>query len=210
MILYCCRHGESAYNAEGRIQGQSNVPLSPLGRRQSEALAEALSRFEIEAVYASPLKRAYETAEPVAAALGLPICTDERLMEINAGVLQGLRWEEVRQQHPVEAARWASLEPDFVIPGGESRRQVMHRGQAALEAIRETGHQRAVVIAHGTLLGCALCGLLHIPPEHNPFDLYNGSISKLAWNSRLKLLTLNQIEHLERIEPGAAGHGGDL
>ena len=73
MILYCVRHGESVYNAEGRIQGRLNVPLSELGRRQSAAAAAALASLSADALYASPLRRAMETAEIIADALGLPI-----------------------------------------------------------------------------------------------------------------------------------------
>src|SRR5688572_13452490 len=136
MILYCVRHGESAFNAEGRIQGQTNVPLSELGRRQSQAVAAALGRLPIEAVFSSPLERALETARPVAEALGLTVRIDERLMEINAGIFQGKVWNEIQAAHPREAQRWLAHDPDFVIPGGESRRSLMTRGRAALEAIR--------------------------------------------------------------------------
>ena len=73
MILYLIRHGESAFNAEGRIQGQMNPPLSELGRRQAVALAPALAGLEIDAIYASPLERAFATAEPSAEKLGLEI-----------------------------------------------------------------------------------------------------------------------------------------
>ena len=62
MLLYCIRHGETSYNAEGRIQGQFDTPLSPLGRKQSEAIARVLAGARIEVVYSSPLMRAYDTA----------------------------------------------------------------------------------------------------------------------------------------------------
>ena len=88
MLFYCVRHGQSLYNAEGRIQGQSGSGLSELGRRQSQAAAQVLCDQPIDAVYSSPLQRAMETAEAIAAALDLPIRTEPRLMEINAGILQ--------------------------------------------------------------------------------------------------------------------------
>ena len=120
MLFYCVRHGESAFNAEGRIQGQTDVPLSPLGLKQSEALAAALTSLPIEAVFSSPLARAAQTARPVAEALGLELLFEERLKELNAGVFQGRIWDEVRIEYPDAAARWKSSDPDFVIPGGES------------------------------------------------------------------------------------------
>ncbi len=66
MILYCVRHGETVFNAAGRIQGQTNSELSDLGRRQCELVAQALAAEPIEAVYSSPLKRALEGAQCLA------------------------------------------------------------------------------------------------------------------------------------------------
>ena len=152
MILYCVRHGESVYNAEGRIQGRLNVPLSELGRRQSAAAAAALAGLSVDALYASPLRRAMETAEIIADALGLPIQTDLRLMEIDVGVFQDKRPCELAELYPEALARWKSEDLDFVIPGGESRRQLIARGRAALQAIASTGRQAAIIVAHGRLL----------------------------------------------------------
>lgn len=196
MLIYCVRHGESAYNAEGRIQGQSNVPLSALGLRQAQALLHALEKLPIDAVYASPLNRALETARPIAEALILPVHTDERLMEINAGVFQDRLRSELAEVYPQEYARWKSPDPDFRIPGGESRRDLMVRSKAAFKAIHAAGHRQALVVAHGGSLTAAFKSLVDVPAERNPFSLYNGSISILRWESEVQLLTLNQIDHL--------------
>lgn len=197
MYCYLIRHGESAYNAEGRIQGQSNVPLTDLGRKQAIALGNAFRTQAIDAIYSSPLDRALHTAQPIAAALGLPLETDPRLMELNAGVFQGLIWPEIAERYPDAAARWKSLDPDYRIPQGESRRDLITRALAVIEAIRARGHARVAIVAHGGLLSAGLKGLLGIPAERNPFMFYNGSISTLQWGEQLKLLTLNQIEHLQ-------------
>jgi probable phosphoglycerate mutase len=193
MNLYLVRHGESAFNAEGRIQGQLNPPLSPLGLRQSTALV-----------------RAMQTAAPVAAALGLAPRTDDRLLELNAGVFQGLTWPEINQRIPAEGDAWKSQNPDFRIPGGESRRDLMVRGQAALAAIREAGHNQVIVVAHGGVLTAALKALLGVPAERNPFVLYNGSISMVEWNSQFRLMTLNQMEHLHASGDDLRTRTGDL
>lgn len=210
MILFCVRHGESGFNAEGRIQGQADVSLSPRGRKQAEALASAMAKLPIQAIYSSPLARAMETAEPVAAALRLPIRTDPRLMEINAGVFQGLRWTEIELSHPAEAARWMAQEPDFVIPGGESRRALMVRGRAALEAIRETGLPQILVVAHGGVLTGAIKSLLEIAADRNPFSLFNAAISRIDWGNHFRLMTLNQTDHLRGVNDDGEGSGGDL
>ncbi|HEV2971199.1 MAG TPA: histidine phosphatase family protein [Pirellulales bacterium] len=210
MLLYLVRHGQSLYNAERRIQGQFDIGLSPFGLRQSIALAAAFRTLAIDAVYASPLSRAMQTAEPIAEALHLPIQADDRLKEINAGVFQGVLWEEIEQHSPDLAARWREQDPDFVIPGGESRRALGERGRAALEAIHAAEHRQAVVVAHGGVLAGALKSLLEIPIATNPFSFYNASISKIAWDSRIKLLTLNQLDHLAAAGLDESDSTGDL
>ncbi|MEX2141264.1 MAG: histidine phosphatase family protein [Pirellulales bacterium] len=196
MLFYLIRHGESLYNAEGRIQGQSDVALSPLGLRQAEAIADALAEEQIDAVFASPLRRAMQSAEPIAARFGLTIQSDDRLKEIHAGIFQGLLWAEIEAEFPDAARPWREQHPDFVIPGGESRRSLMVRGLAVFESIRESPFRRVVVMSHGGILAAALKAVLRIPAEVNPFSLYNASISKLAWSEKVKLLTLNQLDHL--------------
>jgi probable phosphoglycerate mutase len=210
MILYLVRHGESAFNAEGRIQGQLNPPLSPLGVRQSAALAAAFRGQKIDGVYSSPLGRAMQTASPIAEALGLAPHTDDRLVELNAGVFQGLTWAEINLRLPAEGQAWKSQNPDYHIPGGESRRDLMRRGQAALDAIRERGQNQAIVVAHGGVLAAALKALLGVPAERNPFTLYNASISMLQWQSQIKLMTLNQLDHLHASGDDLRTSTGDL
>ena len=206
MLLYCIRHGESSYNAEGRIQGQSDVPLSEMGRRQSEAVAKALAGLPIEAVHSSPLRRAMQTAQPVALALKLEIRTDPRLMEVHAGVFQDKLRSQLDELYPDEIARWRSGDPDFTIPGGESRRDLMRRGREVFEAIGRTGHGQVVVVTHGGLLTAAMKALLEIPAERHPFLLENGSISQLELGDGVvKLLSLNRVDHLREVGFGGRG-----
>jgi probable phosphoglycerate mutase len=211
MILYCVRHGESSYNLEGRLQGQSDEPrLSPLGQKHAEALAATLGQIEIDAIYASPLARAMETARPLAQALKLPIQTDDRLKEINIGVFQGTLAAELADRFPEDAARWRSQDPDFRIPGGESRRDLMKRAQAAFDEILASAHRQVAVVAHGGVLAAALKSLIGVPAERNPFMLYNGSISMLESTTQIKLMTLNQIDHLRAAGCALATRTGDL
>src|SRR5690348_1991377 len=106
MLIYCIRHGESCYNAEGRLQGQSHTPLSPLGLRQADAVAAALADKPIEAIYTSPLPRAAQTAAAVAGPHKLTPVTDPRLMEINVGLFQDLLHAEIADRYPAETALW--------------------------------------------------------------------------------------------------------
>ncbi len=206
MLLYFVRHGESAHNAEGRIQGQSDVPLSELGRRQSQAAADALADQAIDALYSSPLRRAMETAEPFAARTGIRIVTDPRLMEIDAGVFQDCLRSELPKRYPEEYHRWLSGDPDFTIPGGESRRALMVRGGEVLRAIRAAGQDQVVVVTHGGLLSAALKVLLEIPAHRHPFRFENGSISRIEWtDGSVNVVSLNEKHHL--VSVGLAGSG---
>jgi 2,3-bisphosphoglycerate-dependent phosphoglycerate mutase len=206
MKLICVRHGETFYNLAGRIQGQSDSDLSPLGQRQCQAVAEALAAVKADAIISSPLRRALESAQCVADKLKLTVATDPRLMEINAGVFQGLTWDEIERQFPAEAVGWRSQDPDFRIPGGESRRDMMNRTREAFCAIREAGYRQTIVVAHGGSLSAAFKALLDIPAARNPFSLNNGSISTVGWEKDFRLLSLNERGHLGHDLSG----GGDL
>jgi 2,3-bisphosphoglycerate-dependent phosphoglycerate mutase len=206
MILYCIRHGETVSNAARRIQGQSESPLSPLGHRQCQAIAAALRELPIDKIYSSPLRRALDSAQCIADALGLSVEIEAKLMEINAGIFQGLTWDEIDEKHPADAKKWKSHDPDFRIPNGESRRDLLQRAREAFFHIRECGGQHVVVVAHGGLLSAALKALLEIPAQRNPFALQNGSISRVQWRDEVKLLSLNETAHLH----GQCGTGGDL
>jgi broad specificity phosphatase PhoE len=207
MILYCVRHGQSIYNAEGRIQGHCDVGLSPLGLQQSEALAEALAERPIDAVYSSPLRRAAETAGPVAEKLRLPLRTDPRLMEIHAGIFQGKRSEEVRRLYPVESALWRQGDMDFRIPGGESRRDLTRRGCDAFADILMGHHTEVAVVAHGRLLTVTLNALLNLPEDEWLTSLDNGSITTVRFqpDGEAELLELDETEHLSRVGMGSRG-----
>ncbi len=196
MYLYCVRHGQSVYNAEGRIQGQLDPPLSDLGRLQAEAVATRLGELPIEAVFSSPLDRARSTAEPLAKAIGVEIQTDDRLKEINVGVFQGMLWADVQESHPEFAEKWKAQDPDYVIPEGESRRQLMQRGAAALHHVQQAGYQHVAVVAHGAILAAAFKTLFEIPARLNPFSLHNASITKIKYDGQFRLRVFNHVQHL--------------
>jgi broad specificity phosphatase PhoE len=111
--LMLVRHGESEWNAQRRYQGQSDVPLSALGRRQAELIAERLAGGKIDAVYASDLARAWETARPIAEKNGLKVISEPRLRELKFGVLEGLTFDEAQAHYPEMMAAWLN---DFNRP----------------------------------------------------------------------------------------------
>src|SRR5262245_16808019 len=123
-LVLVARHGETEWNRERRIQGHEDVALSETGRAQARALAERLKRAPCARVVSSDLVRAKETAEAVAAALGLRVETDPRLREQHLGEWQGLTFPEVRLRHPDLARRFAERDPDVRPPGGQTRREL--------------------------------------------------------------------------------------
>ena len=208
MLMFCIRHGESTYNAQGRVQGHLNIPLSELGRRQAAAAAEVCRDLAAEAIFCSPLRRARETAEAIAAASSLPIREERDLIEIGVGIFQGHCRDELDRICPEEYARWRTGDPDYAVPGGESRRALMHRGREVLESIARCDYGRVIVVSHGAILAAAFKSLLEIPAQRHPFMLENASISQLEIDgSSVRLHTLNEVGHLKNV--GLAG-GGDL
>lgn len=207
MLQYLVRHGQSVSNAEGRVQGRADVPLSSLGERQAATLARWSRHVAAaaEEIWSSPLRRARATAAPIAAALGLELRVCAELAELDAGIFQGHLWADLEGRFPGEVARWRSGDADYAIPGGESRAALAARGRAALELLASRDVRGMIVVAHGGLLTAALGGLLgrrhpllataaQRPFTHLP-ALDNASVSVLAWPGP-DLLSFNDTAHL--------------
>ena len=163
--VYLARHGQTAYNHEGRFQGQQAVPLDHTGRAQALELAERSVAYGFRALWCSPLLRARETADPVATRLGLEPREDPRLMETDAGDWTGLSFADVRAAEPELFAAFVAVDPAFAFPGGESLAEQERRVAGALEDV-ERGELPALVVCHGMVIRAALAvrGLLDAVP----------------------------------------------
>lgn len=150
-VLYIVRHGESMGNLSRHLQGRTDAPLSPHGEEQAALVAQRLKREPITAVYASPLKRARQTAEAIAALHGLPVVTDDRLMEINLGEMEDKEIDWLHETYPENMA-YFDTEPEKYVPrpGGESFPDVVARISPAADEIaaRHPGETVAIV-SHG-------------------------------------------------------------
>jgi broad specificity phosphatase PhoE len=153
--MYLARHGQTAYNAEGRFQGQGPVPLDATGRAQAAALAEQALAYEFAALWCSPLLRARETADIVARAIGLTPREDARLMETDAGEWTDRSFAAVQAQAPEEFARFKGGDPTFAFPGGESFAIQGVRVAGAFHDIKRA-EAPALVICHGGVIRIAL------------------------------------------------------
>jgi broad specificity phosphatase PhoE len=153
--VYLARHGETSYNHEGRFQGQQQVPLNDTGRAQAAELAERALAYGFAALWCSPLLRARETADIVAAAVGLEPKEDARLMETDAGEWTDRSFADVRAEAPQLFDAFAAADHDFAFPGGESFTEQELRVNAALERV-QGGALPALVVCHGMVIRAAL------------------------------------------------------
>ncbi len=147
VVLLLVRHAESVFNLEGRFCGRSDAPLSETGREQARQLATRLraAHPRIDGVYASPLRRALETAAPI----GTPTPTPG-LEELDQGELEGLRFDEALATHPDFFRAWKEDPASVAVPGGESLAQAEARVRASLLALaaQQAAGARVVVVGH--------------------------------------------------------------
>lgn len=201
--LLLIRHGETAWNAEHRIQGHLDIPLSATGIRQAASLGERLAAETVTAVYSSELARAWLTAVPFAARLGLDIVPDSRLRERSFGVFEGLTVDEIAARHPEGFRRWRERDPAWAIDEGESGQQLIDRVLSALDDIasRHRGETVAVV-THGGVLDVAYRAARGLSWDATREHLMlNASINRLSAQGSplaLSILDWGDVAHLEQ------------
>lgn len=147
------RHGQTDWNAEGRWQGQLQVPLNDAGLEQARLLGAYLHNHPITAVYSSDLSRAHATATYIAQPHQLLVKPDTRWRELHLGILQGLTTNEINTRHGDVALKMRDDYLDYVVPQGESRRAMQARAYEAFREIvaAEPGPEIAVVSHGGTI-----------------------------------------------------------
>jgi len=198
--ILAIRHGETAWNVDTRIQGQLDVPLNDTGRWQAQRLGRAVADERIDAVYASDLARAYETAQAVATESGQPIVTDSGLRERHFGEFEGFTWKEIQQRWPQESEGWGERELDVAPARGESLRQFCARCVAAATRIAAAHPgQTVAMIAHGGVMDCLYRAAsrisLHAPRS---WQLGNASINRLLYTPQgFTLVGWSDTHHLD-------------
>ncbi len=201
MRILLARHGETPWNAEGRYQGQEDIPLSPVGEKQARLLGERLRDVRIDRAVSSPLGRAYRTAQLALGEMRAPMLTTEKgLMEIAHGTWEGLLSSEIRERDPELLREWRESPDTVQMPGGESIHQVFVRAwQAFAWACEGLGPQDTLlVVAHDAVNRVILCHVLGIP------------FSRL-WTFRQAPTTLNllegdDIDHLDVVRLNDCAH----
>jgi probable phosphoglycerate mutase len=202
------RHGETDWNRDRRIQGQTDTPLSALGRRQALAIGQRLKRERFTAIYASDLQRAWDTAQAIGQATlaerpdaPQPVA-DRRLREMDFGEWEGKTSAEIAASHPEAHARSKHRDADFRIPGGESFRDLYERTVDAVTSLVDAHPGGTLcVVAHGGILDM-MYRHTHAIALDQPrvFSLYNAAYNCLEHEGgRFRLEVWGEVAHLDAL-----------
>lgn len=162
MNLYIIRHGESTWNGQNRIQGNSDPQLSRLGRLQAGLLAKRFRRIKIDKIYSSPLLRSFQTAQAISKVLRSRIVKKEGLKEVGLGEWEGKTPEEIDKSYDNKYQRWLRLGPTKVkIPGAENINSFRKRANKAFyEIINGNKNKDVIVVTHGGVIASFLAHIL--------------------------------------------------
>jgi broad specificity phosphatase PhoE len=177
------RHLEPDESVSGRAYGALDVPLSAAARRSAEGLARALEDVPLVAVYASPLRRALETAQPIAARHGFAPLQHDGLRELDFGEFEGERYADLREGNPKLFREWMTDPTRVSFPGGESFSDLRRRAVMSAEEIRR-GHPggTVAVVTHGGVARAILAAVLEMPDEALfRLDQPYGAVSVIDW-----------------------------
>ncbi len=199
--LILVRHGETEWNKQRRYQGQTDIPLSARGRQQAELVAERLTSQKIDAIYASDLKRAWETAQIVAEKSVVNVSSEPRLRELKFGILEGLTFDEAQTQYPDMIAAW--LEDFNNTP--ESA-ETIHAFNARIVSLLDDlkgkhDEQIVLLVGHGGSLSEILRVVLELSSEKRWYlEMENASLSEVSISEEyVSLKRLNDTCHLSNL-----------
>ncbi len=212
MKLYFVRHGETAYNTEGRFQGHIDIPLDEKGKEQAEKLADRFQNGEkIDAIYCSPLSRALDTARVVGSKVHVNPSPDSNLKELGMGEWEGKTVQEIITQHKDADGTplFLKCKDDPVnnpMPGGEKANEVDRRVMTSLQKIMESHlpAENIMIVTHACPIAVVLCHVLHQDLRELTKNLNtdNASVTVLEVGPDLdidkaKLLVKNDTSHLQ-------------
>jgi 2,3-bisphosphoglycerate-dependent phosphoglycerate mutase len=198
------RHGETAWNAIKRLQGHLDVPLNAAGERQAAALGRALRDESLDAIIASDLQRARQTAQAIAEPSGMQVVCDPGLRERCYGAFEGLLYPEISQRYPEAHAAWQRRDIDARFPPGvhiaETLREFSQRAVSTISRLVSAGkYRRVALVTHGGVLECAYRAGQGLGFDRaRDFEILNASINRFAWNgTSMKLLHWGDVRHLD-------------
>lgn len=202
-LVYIVRHGETRWNAEGRIQGHTDIELSDRGRIQAKMVERRLSGIPFDVAYSSDMRRTSETARTILAGRDTPLHSIPELREYNKGVFEGLTAEEYRQNYPELYEASLVNDPDFAPPGGETIRQCQARMSGFVQSLKEHHlHQDVLVVGHGGSLRSVIVALLGLPLEANwKFVMQNCALSMIrTYEDNAVMHLYNDTSHMKDMD----------
>ena len=200
--VYIVRHGETEWNAQGRIQGHSDIPLSDNGRAQAQSVARRLSGIPFSVAYASDLSRTHETAQIILGDAATALRTTPQLREYSKGVFEGLTVDEYARQYPDQYQASLQNDLDFAPTGGETIRETSIRMSRFVdETLQNHQDETTLVVGHGGSLRSLIVALLALPLEANwKFVMDNCALSLVhTYPNNAVLHLYNDTAHLNNI-----------
>ena len=182
MRVLLARHGQTDWNAAGKIQGVSDIPLNDRGREQALSLAERVRAEGVAVIYTSPLKRALETSEIVGAALGVGVRVAGELTELSFGDWEGCSWGEIGERWPAEFAAYAADRRNYAPPNGESYAAMLSRAKPFVGSLRaRPGGGTALCVCHSAVMRGILAeeAGFSVGESYKKLKLPNGFVSEL-------------------------------
>ena len=206
--LVLIRHGETAWNAERRLQGYLDIALNPIGVQQAHLLAAALQYAPPDVIVSSDLQRARATAAPLAQVAAIQMIIDSSLRERCFGAFEGLRYDEINHHFPVAHSAWQAREidarfpprvdTDVIYPAETLREFSLRAVEAVLVHLRRHRGKKIAIVTHGGVLDCVYRFSTGMPLEKKrDFDIANASVNRFLWeHDKLTLLQWGDVSHL--------------
>ena len=200
------RHGETDWNRDQVFRGRIDVALNEVGLRQARVLQESLHDSELDGIYSSPLKRAFETASIVGENRNVAVTVEEGLIDIDFGKWQGLSHQKVKEEYKNLYETWLTQPQLVTFPDGETLKEVRRRSMGVLEMVVKNNPGKTLAfVSHRVVLKVLLCTMLGLELSHfwyirqdtcaiNRFELKDGNYF---------LTLLNDTCHL-RVVQGAS------
>jgi len=165
--IYLVRHGQTAWNKEEIFRGRSDVPLNETGLREASSAAEYFRGMEVQAIYSSPLSRAWQTAQKISEVVRREITPLEGINDMSFGKWEGQPLRDVQKNHNEMYRQWIEAPHLLKIPGGESLDEVRTRAMAALEeVIRSHPQKTLILVSHRVINKVLICGILGLDNSH--------------------------------------------
>jgi len=200
--IYLTRHGETEWNRQRRFQGSKNSELTEKGIQAAELLAVRIEEIKLDCIVASPLKRAYHTAEIVRGNKNIDIIKHEGFMEINLGDFEGMRWDEIHEKHGEVINKITENPFQNRYPNGENLLEFYNRVETALkEVIEKCRNKSVLIVAHGGTIKCieSYIRKFKINTDWMGNVVQNCSLScfEVNENNEIKEIFYNDTEHLK-------------